>query len=260
MVVDAAFAELFPQATSYAESYIYNSIPMLAQRLQDTSLTTTAGSRSVSLYGTALPCIVPQRVALQTTSVVYLYDNLGNILYDDQGNPLTSSPGPATTIPFQPVSLDFIDMYWPNESQTWAPANSLANYWCIEGGISPNDFTSPTIILAPTPDAAYTVVLTGLFQEAPLSQSNPQTYLTTNYAPLYTACCMVFISGALLRNYSSQGGTTPDEPGMPVSWQLQVDRLLGLAREEEARRRGFGTDYLDRLPSSSLPPPPGRAA
>ena len=236
---DAGFQELYPQATSYAEHRIYNDMPALAQRAQDISLTTTAGSRTINLYGTALPVIVPQRLALLTPS----------------GSTLAN----GTQIPFLPTSLDFIDLYWPQESLEGAPASSLANYWCNLGGVSGSDFTSPTVIIAPTPDAAYKVVLTGLFTQAPISASNPQTYLSTNYPEVLTAACMVYISGALLRNYSSAGNPAqPDDPGMPVHWEGQYRVLLEAAKAEEARRRGLGTDYLDRLPAPSGPP--GRAA
>lgn len=247
-VVDGAFATLFPAATSYAEEYIYNKIPMLAQRLQDKSLRTTAGSRSISLAGTTLPIVVPQRLALLVgPNNVGLVDGFGNPIVDGFGNPIiTPDPAPFQ-VPFLPVSLDFIDMFWPQEALTWAPNNALAAYWCIEGGVAA-DFSSPTVVIAPTPDAAYQVIVTGLFQQEPISATNPQTYLSTVYPELFLACCMVFISGALLRNYSSAGGTQPDEPGMPIHWQMQVDRLIEFAQEEEMRRMQQGTNWMNRPP------------
>lgn len=234
---DGAFNTLFPQATSYAEQRIYHEMPFLAQRLQDTSLTTTAGSRSISLAGTTLPILVPQRVALLT--------------------PTGSTLANGTQVPFVPVSLDFIDMFWPNESQTWAPASALAAYWCIEGGVAA-DFTSPKVIIAPTPDADYPVVLTGLFQQAPISSEIPQTYLSTNYPELMIAGCMIFISGALLRNYGSAGGPQPDEPGMPIHWEGQFVHLMEIAKEEEMRRLQQGTNWMNHPPMPSGAP--GRPA
>jgi hypothetical protein len=235
--VDGAFATLFPASTQYAENYIYNKIPMLAQRTQDTSLSTTGGSRSISLKGTPLPIVVPERIALLT--------------------PTGSTLATGTQVPFLPASLDFIDLFWPTQALTWPPSAALATYWCIEGGVA-SDFSSPTVIIAPTPDAAYTIILTGLFQQKPISATNPQTYLSTVYPQLFAACCMLFISGALLRNY----GSASDEPGQAVSWQQQVDRLIEVAAEEEGRRKQSGTDWLYRAPVSAPQggPPAARGA
>lgn len=253
-MTDYAFSILYPQATSYAEQRIYHDIPFLAQRLQDTSLKTTAGQRSISLFGTTLPIVYPQRLAL-TVLPLYLQDGYGNNVLDGYGNPIIVSGVPPYQVPFLPTSLDFIDLYWPTESQTWGPGASLGNYWCIEGGFSPSDFTSPTIVIAPTPDAAYPITVTGMFREIPLSAGNPQTYLSTNYPELMLCASMVFLSGALLRNYSSQGGTTPDEAGMPISWEGQYMRLKDIAAAEELRRRSQGTDFLDRPPMAASGPP-----
>jgi hypothetical protein len=234
VATDASFNQLFPQATSYAENRITNDIPFLATRAQDTSLTTTSGNRLVSLYGTALPVNVPQRVALIT--------------------PAGSTLATGTQIQLLPASLDLIDMYWPQESLTWAPASATALYWCNQGGVSGSDYTSPNIIIAPTPDAAYTIVLTGLFTAAPISATNPQTYLSTNYPELMISACMVFLSGALLRNYSSAGmPSPPDEAQMAVHWEQQYGRLKDLAGAEEMRRRQQGSDWLSRPPGAAQP-------
>jgi hypothetical protein len=232
LVPDGAFATLYPSAIAYAEQRIFTEVPLLAQRGQDTSLLTATGSRSISLAGTVLPIIVPERLALLTPS----------------GSTLAN----GTQIPFIPTSLDFIDMFWPQQSITWAPGSALAAYWCTQGGVAA-DFSSPTVVVAPTPDAAYTVVLTGLFQQAPLSASNPQTYLSTVYPQLLAAACMIFISGALLRNYSSQGipGTgAVDEPGQPISWNQQYETLKRAAISEEMRRRVQGATPFTQPPEA----------
>lgn len=240
-VSDGAFLTLYPQATSYAEQRIYHDIPMLAQRNQDTSLVTTAGSRSIGLSGTALPIVVPERLALLT--------------------PSGSSLANGTQVQLIPTSLDWIDIFWPQQSLTWAPASALAAYWALQGGVA-DDFISPTAVIAPTPDAAYSVVLTGLFQQTPISGTNQQTYLSTLYPELMTAACMIFLSGALLRNYSSQGipGTTPpDEPGMSISWEQQYEVLKKAAISEEMRRRGQGSTSFVQPPEApqGAAPPPG---
>jgi hypothetical protein len=238
-VTDGAFSVLFPQSISYAENRIYNDIPFLAQRGQDTSLLTTPGLRSIDLSGTFLPVTVAQRLALVT--------------------PAGATLQTGTQVPFMPASVDLIDMYWPKQSQVWAPNVASACYWSLLGGNDPTDFTSPTVLIAPTPDAAYQVVLTGLFTQPPISETNQQTYLSTNYPEVMIAACMVFLSGALLRNYSSAGAVNqPDEAGMPVHWEGQYGRLKDLATAEELRRHQQGTDWLNRPPApAGAPPGPG---
>lgn len=222
-VTDQAFQTLFPQATQYAENRIYRDIPMLAQRTQDTSLVTASGSRSIDLSATALPAIVPERLALLI--------------------PAGATLGTGTQVQFIPVSLDFIDMVWPQQNTTMAPAAAVATYWALR-----DDHTA---IVAPTPDAIYTVVLTGLFQQTPIGAGNPTTYLATIYPELMTAACMVFISGALLRNYGSQA----DEPRMALSWESQYQALMQAARAEELRRRAQGTFPLDNPPRPQVAAP-----
>jgi hypothetical protein len=256
-VTDGAFDTLFPQATSYAEQRIYHDMPALAQRLEDTTLLTTAGSRSLSLYGTALPILVPERISLTVTQDLYLVDGYGNKILDGYGNPIVIGYSAQYKVQYLPVSLAFIDMVWPNATATWGPASALGTYWAIQGGVSPSDFISPTIVIAPTPDAAYPVTVTGLFQQPPISAANPQTYLSTLYPEVLTAACMVYLSGALLRNYGSAGSPSqPDEVNMPIHWEGQYGRLIEIAKQEEARRRQQGTDFLYRLPGQNPTAPP----
>lgn len=232
-VIPGDFATLLPQATSYAENRIYREMPMLAQRTQDSTLSTTGGKRTVSLKGTTLPVLVPERVAIVSG---------------------------GTTYQCIPTSLDFLDMYWPAQQATLPPANATGLYWAIIGGVD-SDFSSPTIAIAPTPDQTYTITVTGLFQQKPISDTNQQTYLSTVYPELLTAACLVWLSGALLRNYAAAGipgGSAPDEPGMPVYWESQYAVLLKAAQAEEVRRRQQGTDWLDRPPAPPATVLPGR--
>ena len=227
---DTGFTTLFPRSVSYAEQRIHSLMPWLSDRAQDSTLSTVAGQRTLSLMGTALPCVVPQRIALVVT-------------------PSNSTPAAAGQfIQAFPTSLDWIDMFWPIQGAQQNPAQANAVYWANVGGYD-TDLISPTIVIAPTPDAAYPVVVTGLFQQQSLVTSINGTYISTLYPELLMAACMVFISGALLRNYAAAGipGTsTPDEPGQPLHWEAQFNVLLKAAQSEEMRRRGQGFDWLDR--------------
>lgn len=219
------FATVFPQATSYAEGRIFRDIPMLANRQDNSTLTTVAGSRQLNLANmtntSGGPIIVPEGLSLIVPSG-------------------TSNPAVGTRVPYDMASLDVIDLIWPNEATTVTPSltDFSPRFWALRSGLA--------MVIAPTPDAAYTAVVTGLYQPTPISATNTTTYVSTYYPDLLEAACMVFLVGALLHNFGAQS----DDPRSGLSWEQLYQNLLGPARDEEARRRGLTPDV----------PKPARAA
>jgi len=215
----ADFAQLFPHATSYAEGRIARDLVLLNTRETDTSLSTTAGSRVLPpLSGMTLPIIVPEYVALVVS---------------------------GTYVPFVHASLDLINFTWPQQALTQSPTatDQSARMWALRD--------DQTVVLAPTPDAVYTAAITGLFIMKPMSATNPTTYIGNVYGDLLFVAVMIFLSGALTRNYGASG----DEPTQAISWENQYGRLLAGAKAEEARRRGLIPD-VERPPAA----PGGQAA
>lgn len=232
-VVPPDFASLLPRATSYAESRICAEIPMLANRTQDTSRSTTSGSRQLNLSLMTNPLVVQEGLALIT--------------------PTGTSAAAGTRYPYDKTTLDFIDLFWPTEATTLDPslADNIGRYWAplntgpassvtIEGGAA-----TSIIVIAPTPDGIYTAECTGLFQPTPISLANQSTYLSTVYPDLLVAGCMVFLEGTLRRNFGAQAS----DPKEALSWEGQYITLRDAAAFEEARRRGLAAD---------LPTPSGR--
>lgn len=199
------FTTLFPIATSYAESRICTEIVLLNTRTEDTSLSTTANTRTLSLAGMSKPVIVQEGFGLVASGVTYSYDK---------------------------TTLDVIDLIWPQSSLTLAPsaADWIGRYWA--------PLNDSTIVIAPTPDAAYVATVTGLFQPTPMSSGNPTTYISTVYPDLLFAAVMQHLTGSLLRNFGSQA----DEPKIAQSWENEFQTLLGPAKAEERRRRGLAPD------------------
>jgi hypothetical protein len=107
-----------------------------------------------------------------------------------------------------------------------------------------------TILLAPTPDAAYSAILTTIVPPEALSASFPTTYLSNAYPALYEMACLVFLSGSYKRNASNMS----DDPQMSVSWENQYQKLKVAAEFEEKRRRGL----LPNEPMSAPPPMPAQ--
>lgn len=201
------FLTLFPQATSYAEGRIYRDLVLLATRTQDMSLTTVAGARALALGSMTKQVIVVEGVALIASGVRYSFDA---------------------------ASLDVVDLVWPQQGLQLAPASADwkgGRWWAMRD--------DQTIVICPTPDAAYQAEITGLFQPASISVTNASTYLSTTYPDLLTAAVMIWLSGALLRNYGAQ----TSEPQQGMSWEQQYGLLRASAEGEEQRRRGLGPDF-----------------
>jgi hypothetical protein len=219
-IIPTAFAALLPQATSYAEQRIYREIVPLNERTQNTSLATTASSRFISLTA-----------ASQTILTVEGF----SLIYPAG----TTIPSLGTRLVFDATSLDAIDTIWPQESVTMDPslATYLGRYWAL--------LDDHTLVFAPTVPAIYTAIITGTFEITPISATNPTTYLSTIYPDLLIAACMVFLTGALTRNYGAQG----DDPKQAVSWENQYQLLVKGAVLEEQRRRMQGVGWTQAMPA-----------
>ena len=114
----------------------------------------------------------------------------------------------------------------------------------------PPNFAPERFIFAarfmPSPDRAYTAEVFGGVQPKPLSQSNPETYLSVNYPSLFIAACMVFITG-----YQRDYGAQSDDPGRAVSWESQYTKLREGVALEAGMQRGEGPGFT-ALPPAGL--------
>lgn len=218
----ADFTNIIPNIIDDAEQRIYRELNFLAQREDDTSITTTSGTRAINLSGTALPCMVVEQVALIT--------------------PAGASPTSGTRVQFEgPVSLDFINAVWPAQSNVVTPSLFTSSYWAMAD--------DHTVVLAPTPDASYTAAVTGIFRPLPMSASNPTTYLGTYYPDLFLSACMVF--GAA---YQRDFGMMSDDPQKALSWEAHYGTEKTSVLEEEARRRGESTGWTPMKQYVASPP------
>lgn len=217
------FAQVqFPMAMSDAELHIYRDMVMLATRttniVQGVPLLTSAGSREVAIPQTGTPIIVPEGFAL---------------IYPAG----TTNPALGTRIPFDAGSLDLIDLMWPEEGTMVDPSTAdwYGRVWALKD--------DHTLVYAPTADAAYSVELTGLYQPAPISASNQSTYLSTWYPDLLIDRAMVYLSGALMRNF----GAMAEDPKMAMAWEAKYQQDLQGAIAEEQRRRSQGVGWSQNM-------------
>lgn len=211
----ATFEIQFPQATSYAENRIYREIPMMGQEQTQTfNSATSSGNRTVDFSSVIPNLLVVDQFFLQASGV---------------------------NVPYDRVSYDFLMRIWPVQEMTVTPSLT----W--QGGRYFAPVTETSLAIAPTPDAVYTALMIGPVQPTPISNSNQSTYLSTVYPELLEAGCMVFLTGALTRNFGAQA----DETGQAMSWEAQFLKLLDAARLQELRRRGLAPDYpMMRAPAA----------
>ena len=200
-------ATLMPRAIEYATNRICREMILLAERQQVSTLTFTGGSRSLDLSTLNPACLVVEGIAAIT--------------------PQGDAPTAGTRWQFDPASLDTIDFIWPTETITASPATSETRRFAMKD--------DHTVVVCPTPDAAYTAEVTGLFQLPYINASAPTSnYLTVTYPELFLAAGMVWWAG-----YQRDFAPQPDSPGFAQYWEAQYKTLLGPAIDEETRRRGL---------------------
>ena len=203
----------------YAENRIYRELDLLNTVVANSTGSLVAGNRSF-----ALPTNVGSSVFYTVTGV--------NVI-----TPAGSSADAGTRNQLAAVTMDFLNAVW-NSNATLALPTVFA---------MTNQFN---IIVGPWPDQNYTVEIVGTVQPAPLSTTNPTTFLTTYLADLFTAASMVFASG-----YMRDFGAQTDNPAQAQSWESQYGALLKSALLLELRKKWAGPNWT---PYSSIPISPTR--
>jgi len=218
---EADFVTILPTAIQDAEQRIYLSMDFLNTRTVNSGSAFTAGSRTFTLPTSPSTIMVLQGVAAIT--------------------PAGAAPSAGKRVQFEPVSLDYIDSTWPQESQTASPDGNDPAWAMIDDA---------SIAVKPTPDQNYTVELTGTFRPNPMSASNPTTYIGNTYPQLLVAACMVFLAG-WQRDYGQQS----DDPRLAVSWKDMYATQLASALQEEQRRKGQGVGWAPFSETPQAQPP-----
>lgn len=222
-VGDANFTGIMPAALQDAEQRIYLSMDFLNTRTVNSGSNFTAGSRNFTLPTNPSTIMVLQGVAAIT--------------------PAGATPATGTRVQFEPVSLDYIDSTWPQESLTAAPDP-------INGNAAWAMLNDAAIVVKPTPDQNYAAELTGTFRPNPMSVTNPTTYIGNVYPQLLVAACMIFLAG-----WQRDFGQQSDNPQLAVSWKEMYATQLQVAMDEEQRRKGAGTGWTPFAATPDAAPP-----
>jgi hypothetical protein len=101
----------------------------------------------------------------------------------------------------------------------------------------------------PTPDQNYPVEFMGDIRPLPLSNKNPETFLSVYYPEMFMAACMIFAAG-----YQRDFGAQAEDPQRATSWESTYSNLRMGVTLEAARMRGEGPGYAAVMPAPLAQP------
>ncbi len=234
------FTLSIPNFVQNAELRIYRELDFLSTRGQNTTLTFTPGNRILAFDGMTGQTVNGFPVYPSYPIVV---QGLAAILPGPGQMPGPVNPLTGVRVRFLLTSVDWIDSVWPTESVVSPPGQPVAYYAMLD---------HKTAIVAPTPDQAYMAEVTGTWRPAPMSATNPETYLGDYLWDLFFSACMVEAAG-WMRDYGMQS----DDPKMAMSWEARYQSNVKNAMEEEQRRKGSdpGWQPFSPTPLSGSPRP-----
>lgn len=212
---DANFQIMLPGCIDYVENRIYRDLdPLYAQTTDTTTL--TANNREF-----APPTNVGEYITVDQVNVI---------------TPSTATSSNGTRNPLMPVSPEVMDALYPS-GQT---VTGLPQYYAMR--------SLDTILLGPSPDAAYQAEVIGLQRPAALSSANSSTYLTQYVPDIYMAAALVYAFG-----YQRDFGAQADDPKTAQSWENQYQILMKSADAEQFRANFQGSGWTTQLPSPMAP-------
>jgi|688.fasta_scaffold412282_2 hypothetical protein len=206
------FEQILPQAIAYSEDRIYREIDAL----------NTVWYASTNLTANDRHFVTPPA-------------EYGNFLTVTGVNVYAGFP--TQRVVLEPVSVSFLNSVYGT-----ANSASVPKYFAM---LRQND-----VIVGPYPDQDYVAEVYGTYQPAPLSETNPMTFITTYLPDLMVAAAMIFMTG-YMRDFGSQA----DNPQQAQSWSSQYDVLFRSANLLELRKRFVGPGWTSL---SSVPVIPTR--
>lgn len=204
-----AQSALLEAMISYAELRIYRELDFLYTVMEADTTDLTPGTRTKA---------VP--------SSIIIVNSMAAI------TPASTASAAGTRVPLQRVSMEFLNQVWPSTATQGVPA-----YYAMQD----ND----TIVLAPTPDAAYRLCVQGVFRPTPLSSVTTTTFLTDNVPDLFIAASAIFGFGGLMQNFGAQS----DNPQAAQSWEQQYQNLRAGVDMENLRSKAWATSWQPWSPS-----------
>ena len=219
--VDAASQALLPQMLNYAELRIQRDLDLFQAAATPATYSLTAASNLLTLGAYDF-------VAVQTLTA-------------------KATTGGTTSTPLTPVSPEFLQNLYPDNTVTGPP-----KFFAPLGGDNTGGVTSQLYQIGPYTDQAYTVTAYGLQRLPTLYVSSGAgtnaTFISTMLPDLLLMASMIFISG-FQRNFGRQS----DDPQMAVSYESQYKSLLDAARMENYRAKFQASGWTSQAVPTSTP-------
>lgn len=210
------FVQIFPQGITYAEDRLYRELDLLSTVTRDSAPLITS-NRNFTLPQNNGRFVVTNGFNVITPSSITIPDN-------------------GSRIQMIPVSRDYLDAVYGSVAGTGVPTMYAP-------------ITDQQFIVGPWPDQAYTIECVGTIQPAPLSSTNPTTFLSLYLPDLLTAAVMIFMTG-----YQRDWGAQADDPSQAQSWQGQYDKLFASANIIEQRKRYAAGGWASLSPTPIATP------
>jgi hypothetical protein len=208
---DPNFQTVLTSIINDAEQRIYRELDLLATVVRDSSGSLTPNSRNFTF---------PQFFIVSES--INTFDASGN------------------KVQLVPTTREYIDAIWGNEIAATIP--SIPQYYAM--------ITDQTIIVGPPPDSNYPMEVIGTVRPAPLSISNPTTYLTTVLPDLWMAETLIFGY-----SYMKDFGATVDDPRASTTWEAHYQMLKQSADTEENRKKYASMAWSSKQPTQLATPP-----
>lgn len=211
---NAEFLIELPRIIDDAEQRIYRELDLLSTIVRDTSGTLTTSSRNFTF---------PQHIVVLESLNVF------------------STVGVTTTgrTPLTPTTREYIDAVYGDETAT--DSSALPEYYAM--------ITDQTVIVGPSPGAAYTMEVVGTIRPAPLSATNTTTYLTLYLPDLFFAAAVLF-GYAYLKDF----GVIADDPQAGATWSKHYQDLFISANTEENRKKYASQAWTPKQPAPLATP------
>ena len=162
---------------------------------------------------------MPDTGALTANSRLFvLPTGAGHILVVESVNIIDGS---GTRHPLTKATRDGINFLYPTDTALFSPSY-------------PKDFAridDLNLLVGPAADQAYTAEIAATIRPAPISATNPTTFLSSYLSDLLFAAVMISAAG-----YMREFGSQADDPKMAVSWESQFQEKLASAKKEELRK------------------------
>jgi len=218
---DVNFVANLPQCITYAENRIYRDLDLLTTVTATSGFSCATGSRQVTWP-------MDQFVTVQEINVI-----------TPSG---TSNPNAGTRVNLLPTTKVWMDTVYASPTATGVPR------WMAM-------LDQNTALIAPWPNANYSVEIVGTVRPDSLSASNTTTFVSTYLPDLFLMASMVFISG-YQRNFAL-GASQPNDAGMPINYETQYQTLLKSAMVEEARKKFEAGAWSSMSPAVAATPTRG---